>query len=429
MIAPWLSPLRPADRVGAVIARTPEFAWAFRFLHTFPEASLALVGSSVRDAILGHVSQTAHLLISSPHIHPAKIDHWMQSTPVPKFFTLHFSSQPKENFLSERIFTPNALAYDIAEGTLSDPFHGIDALQQGLLTTVPDAHTHFRTHPHEAFRALRLSAQLGISPAPHVWRAAVTYIPYANHLTTNEEGFATYKTPRTHLVREGLLALKHGMYGWELFSRARATPLAFPHLAQSSAHELAELHLASVHDAAVRSRFNATPLSDNLTTAALFNHHSDRAHHYKLHAHHMHHAGVLHPQLNFSHNDVAQTLAKAHALLTENPALWPLSRTEKVLLGEDGNEALSLAHIATLHDRSLYDQSQHIARAALTRDELVRDIRPRHLLSGRDLLPLGLSSGPHIRTYLNRVRDEQLKGDLATKEEALAYLRTLLHAH
>ncbi len=140
----------------------------------------------------------------------------------------------------------------------------------------------------------------------------------------------------------------------------------------------------------------------------------------------MGHAHISHPRLSVDHQSVAQTLAKTHALLTENPSLWPLSRTEKVLSGSQGATALSLAHIATLHDASLRDQASHIARAALTRDTLVRDIRPAPLVRGRDLLPLGLSSGPHLRMYLSRVRDEQLKGDLQSKEDALAFVRALV---
>jgi hypothetical protein len=424
MLAPWISPLPPVDRVGYHIAHTPEFAWVFRFLRAFPRTSAALVGSTVRDAIMGRLPHTGHLLIT--HLSPARAQAWLHTSPAPSFLQVTFSPRPISAFLASQVFTPDALAYDIGRGILHDPFDGMSSLQQGLLTTVPDPSAHFRQSPEDAFAALRLSAQLGLSPSPRVWKAAIQHLPRVNHLTTDEQGFATYRTPRHHLVREGLLALKHGLYGWELFSRARAVPFSFPHLRDSEDHEQASSHVAGIHDDQVRSRYGATPLSDTLTAAALFNHHHDRARHYDLHAHHMSHHHVSHPRLSFSRPTVTQTLAKAQALLTENPSLWPLSRTEKVLMGPQGAEAIALAHLATLHDRSLREQSTHIARAALTRDQLVRDVRPIPLLRGRDLLPLGLSSGPHLRSYLNRVRDEQLKGDLHTREDALHFVRTLV---
>lgn len=424
MLAPWISPVSPADRVGHLVAHTPDFAWAFRFLQEFPHASLAIVGGTVRDALIGRVPNKGHLLITGAS--PVRVQAWLDHVPAPSFFTVTFSPRSLGAFLASRIFTPNALAYDLSRGLLHDPFDALGSLQQGVLTTVSDPEGVFRQHPHEAFRALRLSAQLGIAPSPRVWRAAVSHLPRVNHLTTDEQGFATYQTPRKHLVREALLALQHGVYGWELFSRARATPFSFPHLTEKDAHELASLHLLSAHDQEIRSRYGATPLSDELSLASLYNHHHDRANHYALHAHHMHHHHVSHPRLSLTPSSVTQTLAKTHALLTENPSLWPLSRTEKILSGTQGAQALSLAHIATLHDASLRDQTHHIARAALTRDTLIRDVRPAPLLRGRDLLPLGLSSGPHLRTYLNRVRDEQLKGDLQTKEDALAFVRFIV---
>ncbi len=424
MMASWISPLPPADRVAYSIAHTPHFAWAFRFLNAFPSASLALVGGSVRDAIVGSIPNVGHLLITNAPL--VKTQAWIHASPAPAYFHITLSAKPLAHFLASRTFTANALAYDIGKGEFHDPYAGIDALRSGLLTTVSDPAVHFQRSPHEAFRALRLSAQLGVSPSPAVWRAAVTYAPHANRLTTDDAGFAEYRTPRKHLVREALLALRHGMYGWELFSRARATPFAFPHLDAAAAHDQAALYMNSVHDAEVRARYSEMPASHNLIAAALFNHHADRANHYAAHAERMQHDAVAHPQLSFSSPAVSQILQKTHALLTENPSLWPLSRTEKILLGEHGNEALSLAHIATLHDSTLRDQASHIARAALTRDHLVRDVRPQPLLRGRDLLPLGLSSGPHLRIYLNRIRDEQLKGDLQTREDALAFVHGLL---
>lgn len=407
-----------------VIAHTPDFAWIFRFMQEFPQASVALVGSSVRDALLGRVMPRAHVLVTN--VSPVRASHWMHTAPPSSFLNVGFSARPLGAFLASRTFTPHAIAYDINRGLLHDPFDGVGDLQRGLLTTVRVADDVFKDQPQHAFRALRLSAQLGISPAPAVWRAALAHLPRVNHLTTDDQGFATYRTPRHALVREALLGLQHGAYGWDLFSRARALPYSFPHFAQDDLHEQANLHFLSVHDGDIRSRYGAVPLSDELTLAALYNPHEDRANHYAHHAAHMGHAHISHPRLSVDHQSVAQTLAKTHALLTENPSLWPLSRTEKVLSGSQGATALSLAHIATLHDASLRDQASHIARAALTRDTLVRDIRPAPLVRGRDLLPLGLSSGPHLRMYLSRVRDEQLKGDLQSKEDALAFVRALV---
>lgn len=425
MITPWISPVQPVDRVAYTIAHTPEFAWVFRFLQAFPSTSVALVGSSVRDAITGKVPHTGHILITNfPDI---KTQTWIHNTPPPAYLRVTLSPQSLGAHLASRTFTPNALAYVINQGTLHDPFGALDALTEHILTTVSSPLSAFAQHPLKALQALRLSAQLHLTPSAPLWRAILAHAPRVHHITTNEQGRAVYTTPRADIVREALLALQHGQYGLDLFSRAQAVPLAFPHLTQPAAFARAAEHFSSIHDASLRSRYTQVSLSDTLMTAGLFNTEEGR----QAHAHHaasMHHAHVMHPRLNFSSAHVQESLKKSHILLNENPSLWSLSRAEKILLGAQSAEALSLAHIATLHDAALHEQAQHIARAASLRDRLVRDIRPKTLLRGRDLLPIGVSSGPHIRMYLDRIRDEQLKGDLLTKEDALAFVRTLLHA-
>jgi len=52
------------------------------------------------------------------------------------------------------------------------------------------------------------------------------------------------------------------------------------------------------------------------------------------------------------------------------------------------------------------------------------DIRPPRLLSGDDLLDLGYSAGPLFRTILTRVEDAQLDGQVATRDDALALIRS-----
>lgn len=48
---------------------------------------------------------------------------------------------------------------------------------------------------------------------------------------------------------------------------------------------------------------------------------------------------------------------------------------------------------------------------------------PRRLVTGEDLLNLGFSPGPQFRTILQSVEDEILEGRIATREEAMAYVR------
>ena len=58
-------------------------------------------------------------------------------------------------------------------------------------------------------------------------------------------------------------------------------------------------------------------------------------------------------------------------------------------------------------------------RAALT----AADIRPRPLVSGRELMALGYAEGPALGTMLKALEEEQLEGRLHTREEALEWIK------
>jgi poly(A) polymerase len=53
----------------------------------------------------------------------------------------------------------------------------------------------------------------------------------------------------------------------------------------------------------------------------------------------------------------------------------------------------------------------------------VEEIRPAALISGKDLIELGLAPGPLFGTILREGYDLQLEGKLRSKEEALAWVK------
>jgi hypothetical protein len=51
------------------------------------------------------------------------------------------------------------------------------------------------------------------------------------------------------------------------------------------------------------------------------------------------------------------------------------------------------------------------------------DLAPPPLLSGNDLIGMGLSPGPLFKEILTRVEEEQLEGRLRTPEQAMDFVR------
>ena len=60
-----------------------------------------------------------------------------------------------------------------------------------------------------------------------------------------------------------------------------------------------------------------------------------------------------------------------------------------------------------------------------TRDRFAEEeIKPKPLVTGRDLIAMGLQPGPSFRRLLDRAYNAQLEGEAATRDQALALLRT-----
>jgi tRNA nucleotidyltransferase (CCA-adding enzyme) len=71
---------------------------------------------------------------------------------------------PVEGDLARRDFTPNAMAVDLADGHLHDPFGGWDDVKAGKLPLVNEAA--FRDDPLRILRALSAHSRYGLTPTP-----------------------------------------------------------------------------------------------------------------------------------------------------------------------------------------------------------------------------------------------------------------------
>jgi poly(A) polymerase len=93
-------------------------------------------------------------------------------------------------------------------------------------------------------------------------------------------------------------------------------------------------------------------------------------------------------------------------------------------LREEGiGELLELARIDALSsngDLSYYRFCKE--RLAALEDE---EIRPAPLVRGDDLIAMGLTPGPIFSVILRQVEDQQLGGELRSREEALEWVKRI----
>ena len=81
------------------------------------------------------------------------------------------SSNNLENDLKRRDFTINAIAYDILENKLIDPYGGLKDLSQGVITTPLSADISFSDDPLRMLRACRFISSHGFSPDANTFEA------------------------------------------------------------------------------------------------------------------------------------------------------------------------------------------------------------------------------------------------------------------
>jgi poly(A) polymerase len=96
--------------------------------------------------------------------------------------------------------------------------------------------------------------------------------------------------------------------------------------------------------------------------------------------------------------------------------------TLKRMLSEEGfEELLQLALLDTLASSSALGFYHFCRRAMATMSDA--EIRPPPLISGDDLIAMGLTPGPSFKRILHEVEDQHLDGALKTRDDALHYLR------
>jgi poly(A) polymerase len=113
-------------------------------------------------------------------------------------------------------------------------------------------------------------------------------------------------------------------------------------------------------------------------------------------------------------------LVKNHLRHVQAPAMR-LS-TLKRFLGEDGiDELLELTRIDALSSNGDLTYYEFCKQKLIELQQ--EEIHPEPLLRGRDLIQMGFTPGPIFQTILKQVEEAQLGGELANRDDAIAWVR------
>lgn len=434
------------------------------FARDFPKAELYLVGGAVRDAMLGRPNKDFDFIVTG--VPKEEIENWFGTRGhieltgrnfgvwkfTPRGFQTNqiepvdlalprrehispdsmggyrdFEMQSDPNLpigkdLERRDFTMNALAYDDKKGEILDLFGGAQDIEHKLIRAVNDPRERFGEDLSRMLRAIRFATQLGFEIEAGTFAAIKEKMPLINQ--TRERRLTDVERARGKKGGDEFVVPRETV-GKEIAKALVADPAKTLDLLRASGalrELLPEIDELSQDDeylqplAAMRTR-------DATVIAALML------------------RGLDAQQARAQVRAVGISLLPAESpyRVREDEAGWIVARLHE---GEPNVEVMraSVFERQYMNERgerylAALDALGHTAAAKSIRDRIA-DIRERWLaeddekikplVSGNDVLELGIKAGPRVRELLDAARDAQLDGQTMNRESALGLLKSLV---
>jgi tRNA nucleotidyltransferase (CCA-adding enzyme) len=330
-----------------------------------------------------------------------------------------------EDDVRRRDFTIGGMYFDPATGRVIDLVGGVRDLRAGVVRAIGKVEERFAEDHLRMLRALRFAARLGFALEPATWTAIKRSAP-AIALTSAErvgeelvrimtEGGAArgidllVESGLAAVVMPELLALpacpqpenyhpegdvyRHTRLMLSMLPRACSETLAFGTLL----HDIAKPRCIAVAEDGRMTYYGHTDQGAEMAAAIMQRLRRSRA-----------------------VQDRVAYLVRYHLRLCMAPRMR--AATLKRMIAEDGfGELMELAMIDALASSSDLGFYHFCRRAVAALGEV--EVRPPRLIGGNDLIALGFKPGPEFKSILREVEDLHLDGAIATREEALAFVR------
>lgn len=353
---------------------------------------------------------------------------------------------PIEQDLSRRDFTVNAMAYDLRQHVIVDPFFGQKDLASKVLRTVGPAALRFQEDYSRMLRGIRFACRLGFALSDTT-AEAIKKLGYHLNDRIGEEwvvsreiigqefckAFDADDTRCLSLLDEcGLLAVL--LPEVKALQACKQTP---PHHTEGTAYDHLLLALKSTHSKPFRTHFpDPIPLTSKM--AILF-------HDLGKPQAATEQDGIIH---FYGHEEIGARLTKEicdRLVIDAKPLVWIVREHLFAITHKDvsisattleeyffsaRNPGPSLLHCMLADQLASLPQKPEIEPSPIER--LLAQLKmlapdgklPPPLISGADVLEwLAIKPGPRVAQLLQAVREEQLLGRLTDKEAAKAFLK------
>jgi putative nucleotidyltransferase with HDIG domain len=346
---------------------------------------------------------------------------------------VRFSSSPREDVL-RRDFTINGMMFDPIlhrqtcnlTSALLDYVGGQNDLRDGIVRAIGEPHRRFEEDKLRMLRAVRFAGRFGYILEPETERAIRELAP----------GIAQVSRERVRDEVTRMLTEGHARRAFELLDRTGLLRQVLPEVDKlHGVEQPPEYHPEGdvwIHTLLLLEKLPAgvSPilawgaLFHDIGKPATFSHHPpDRI---RFNGHVEIGVRIAHEilrRLRFSNEDCAQILSLVENHMRFGDVMKMKDSTLKRFFRLPRFEehlALHRLDVTSSHgDLSLYDFAKR-RREELSEEE----VRPKLLVTGRDLIDAGYQPGPRFREMLAIAEDAQLEGRVHTPEEALELIRS-----
>lgn len=321
--------------------------------------------------------------------------------------SVHYSTA--EHDASRRDFTINGMFLDPLDDRVIDYVGGRSDLDRRVLRAIGDPSARFAEDKLRLLRAVRFAARFGLALDPATRSAIEAMAPQVTAVSA-ERIAQEIRRMLVHPTRATAMDLAHSV-GLIAATLPPLAPLAT--IPEPTAGDLWS------HTLRVLGRLPESP-SFPLAFAALVHETGpgatpESARDVAL---------ALSTSLKLSNADRDRTAwLVAHQRSLLGPALLPRHRLKRLLASE------GIADLLALHRAEALATTGDLAHVVYCEDYLRTEpdgpVDPPPLLTGHDLARHGLRPGPQFARWLEAVRDAQLDGTIATRDDALALVDRL----
>jgi poly(A) polymerase len=335
-----------------------------------------------------------------------------------------------EEDVKRRDFTINGLLLDPKTNEVLDYVGGRDDLRAGIIRAIGRPEERFREDKLRMLRAVRFAARFGYGIEPETLRAIQKLAPEVVQVSAER-----LRDELTKLLTEG-----SARRGFELLDETRLLPAVLPEIARMKGveqppqfHPEGDVWIHTrmmleglkpgcsstlawgvlLHDVGKPPTF-APPAGPN--GRIRFDRHVEVG---------TRMAEQICRRLRFSNVDTAQIVALVanHLRFKDVPQMKPATLKRFARL-DRFDEHLELHRLDCISSHGKLDNYELMRRflAETPPDE----VHPARLLTGDDLIRLGLRPGPQFKEILETAEDAQLDGKIATHEEALRWATAYL---